>query len=152
MTNKIENRIKLRRGFGIPSLEQLEEYELGYSINNNQLYIKVPITDTTEYEIKAVPSVSRNIEIKDIITLENSASEIVIENENFIGKVAVIVDIDYINLTNNDLIEVFRKLDLIEIYNEQDDDDTIRLKINGELPQMMIGESIKIPIKMVVIK
>lgn len=160
------NRIKLRRGATAPSPNNLEDYELGYSINENQLYIKVPKEGQVEGIIKNVPDIPRNIEFTTelIITSADVSSKpkqfFFITNDVLKNKVAAIIDVDYLSITNNDYIKFFRNLDLIEAELLESDlttnvtlQNTIKLKINGNLPNANdVASGIKIPIKVLVIK
>ena len=63
---QLYNRIKLRRGSGTPTAEQLEEFELGYSTSENRLYTKVgndirPIAEKTSLSDLGVTASSEEL-------------------------------------------------------------------------------------------
>ena len=165
------NRIKLRRGADAPLLENLEDFELGYSIKENQLYIKVVEDDgngNIEKTIKKIPEIDRNTEFTDTLALTSSdvgttnpKQYFFITNSNLINKIAAIIDIDYLSANMKDnYVKIFRNMDLVEdilMENELPDggtlNNTIKLKIRGSLPSRNdVGSGITIPIKVLVIK
>lgn len=164
------NRIKLRRGADAPLLENLEDFELGYSIKENQLYIKVVEDDgngNVERIIKKIPEINRNTEFTTTLTLKSSdvgtnpKQEFFITDSNLINKIAAIIDIDYLSENINDnYVKIFRNMDLVEDNLTENElpvggtlNNTIKLKIRGSLPSRSdVGSGITIPIKVLVIK
>ena len=142
------NRFKIRRGNNIPSLDDLEDFELGYSINEKQLYLKVSEEKDgiTTKEIVKIPE--RSAEFKENIVVNNDTKTIQIQNELLKNKVAAIIDIDYTSISDDNYITIFRNLDLVEDTQSVSSNDTIKLRVRGKLP----NTSTIIPLKILVIK
>lgn len=142
------NRFKIRRGNNTPSLDDLEDFELGYSINEKQLYLKVSEEKDgiTTKEIVKIPE--RSTEFKENIVVSNNTKTIQIQNELLKNKVAAIIDIDYTSISDDNYITIFRNLDLVEDSQSVGSNDTIKLRVRGKLP----NTSTTIPLKILVIK
>ena len=142
------NRFKIRRGNNIPSLDDLEDFELGYSINEKQLYLKVSEEKDgiTTKEIVKIPE--RSAEFKENIVVNNDTKTIQIQNELLKNKVAAIIDVDYTSISDDNYITIFRNLDLVEDTQSVSSNDTIKLRVRGKLP----NTSTTIPLKILVIK
>lgn len=142
------NRFKIRRGNNTPSLDDLEDFELGYSINEKQLYLKVSEEKDgiTTKEIVKIPE--RSAEFKENIVVSNNTKTIQIQNELLKNKVAAIIDIDYTSISDDNYITIFRNLDLVEDNQSVSSNDTIKLRVRGKLP----NTSTTIPLKILVIK
>lgn len=142
------NRFKLRRGSNTPSLNDLEDFELGYSINENQLYLKVSEEKdgVTTKRIVKVPE--RNVEFIYNLKVSNINRSITITEDLLKNKVAAIIDLNYASITNDNIITTFRNLDLVEDSQADLADNQIKLKVRGKLPTT----EITIPIKVLVIK
>lgn len=142
------NRFKIRRGNNTPSLDDLEDFELGYSINEKQLYLKVSEEKDgiTTKEIVKIPE--RSAEFKENIVVSNNTKTIQIQNELLKNKVAAIIDIDYTSISDDNYITIFRNLDLVEDSQSVSSNDIIKLRVRGKLP----NTSITIPLKILVIK
>ena len=142
------NRFKIRRGNNTPSLDDLEDFELGYSINEKQLYLKVSEEKDgiTTKQIVKIPE--RSTELKENIVVNNNTKTIQIQNELLKNKVATIIDIDYASISDDNYITIFRNLDLVEDSQSVSNNDTIKLRVRGKLP----NTSTTIPLKILVIK
>lgn len=142
------NRFKIRRGNNTPSLDDLEDFELGYSIDEKQLYLKVSEEKDgiTTKEIVKIPE--RSAEFKENIVVSNNTKTIQIQNELLKNKVAAIIDIDYTSISDDNYITIFRNLDLVEDSQSVSSNDIIKLRVRGKLP----NTSITIPLKILVIK
>lgn len=142
------NRFRLRRGNNTPSLNDLEDFELGYSINENQLYLKVSEEKdgVTTKRIVKVPE--RNVEFIYNLKVSNINRSITITEDLLKNKVAAIIDLNYVSITNDNIITTFRNLDLVEDSQADLADNQIKLKVRGKLPTT----EITIPIKVLVIK
>ena len=142
------NRFKIRRGNNTPSLEDLEDFELGYSINEKQLYLKVSEEKDgiTTKQIVKIPE--RSTEFKENIVVNNNTKTIQIQNELLKNKVAAIIDIDYTSISDDNYITIFRNLDLVEDSQSVSSNDIIKLRVRGKLP----NTSTTIPLKILVIK
>lgn len=142
------NRFKIRRGNNTPSLDDLEDFELGYSINEKQLYLKVSEEKNgiTTKQIVKIPE--RSTEFKENIVVSNNTKTIQIQNELLKNKVAAIIDIDYTSISDDNYITIFRNLDLVEDNQSVSSNDTIKLRVRGKLP----NTSTTIPLKILVIK
>lgn len=142
------NRFKIRRGNNTPSLDDLEDFELGYSINEKQLYLKVSEEKDgiTTKQIVKIPE--RSTEFKENIVVSNNTKTIQIQNELLKNKVAAIIDIDYTSISDDNYITIFRNLDLVEDNQSVSSNDTIKLRVRGRLP----NTSTTIPLKILVIK
>lgn len=142
------NRFKIRRGNNTPSLDNLEDFELGYSIDEKQLYLKVSEEKDgiTTKEIVKIPE--RNTEFKENIVVNNDTKTIQIQNELLKNKVAAIIDIDYTSISDDNYITIFRNLDLVEDSQSVSNNDIIKLRVRGKLP----NTSTIIPLKILVIK
>ena len=142
------NRFKIRRGNNTPSLDDLEDFELGYSIDEKQLYLKVSEEKDgiTTKEIIKIPE--RSAEFKENIVVSNNTKTIQIQNELLKNKVAAIIDIDYTSISDDNYITIFRNLDLVEDTQSVSSNDTIKLRVRGKLP----NTSTIIPLKILVIK
>lgn len=142
------NRFKIRRGNNTPSLDDLEDFELGYSINEKQLYLKVSEEKDgiTTKEIIKIPE--RSAEFKENIVVSNNTKTIQIQNELLKNKVAAIIDVDYTSISNDNYITIFRNLDLVEDSQSVSSNDIINLRVRGKLP----NTSTTIPLKILVIK
>lgn len=142
------NRFKIRRGNNTPSLDDLEDFELGYSINEKQLYLKVSEEKDgiTTKQIVKIPE--RSTEFKENIVVSNNTKTIQIQNELLKNKVAAIIDIDYTSISDDNYITIFRNLDLVEDNQSISSNDTIKLRVRGRLP----NTSTTIPLKILVIK
>lgn len=46
-------KIRIRRGPNPPEINQLDFYELGYSLNTKELYIKAPRMEQMETKVKS---------------------------------------------------------------------------------------------------
>lgn len=142
------NRFKIRRGNNTPSLDDLEDFELGYSIDEKQLYLKVSEEKDgiTTKQIVKIPE--RSTEFKENIVVNNNTKTIQIHNELLKNKVAAIIDIDYASISDDNYITIFRNLDLVEDSQSVSSNDIINLRVRGKLP----NTSITIPLKILVIK
>lgn len=142
------NRFKIRRGNNTPSLDDLEDFELGYSINEKQLYLKVSEEKdgVTTKQIVKIPE--RSVEFIYDLKISNTNRSITIEDESLKNKVAAIIDLNYASITNDNIITTFRNLDLVEDSQASLADNQIKLKVRGKLPTT----TTKIPIKVLVIK
>lgn len=142
------NRFKIRRGNNTPSLDDLEDFELGYSIDKKQLYLKVSEEKDgiTTKEIVKIPE--RSAEFKENIVVSNNTKTIQIQNELLKNKVAAIIDIDYTSISDDNYITIFRNLDLVEDNQSVSSNDIINLRVRGKLP----NTSTTIPLKILVIK
>ena len=142
------NRFKIRRGNNTPSLDDLEDFELGYSIDEKQLYLKVSEEKDgiTTKEIVKIPE--RSAEFKENIVVSNNTKTIQIQNELLKNKVAAIIDIDYTSISDDNYITIFRNLDLVEDSQGVSSNDIIKLRVRGKLP----NTSTTIPLKILVIK
>ena len=142
------NRFKIRRGNNTPSLDDLEDFELGYSINEKQLYLKVSEEKDgiTTKEIVKIPE--RSAEFKENIVVSNNTKTIQIQNELLKNKVAAIIDVDYTSISDDNYITIFRNLDLVEDSQSVSSNDIINLRVRGKLP----NTSTTIPLKILVIK
>lgn len=142
------NRFKIRRGNNTPSLSDLEDFELGYSIDEKQLYLKVSEEKDgiTTKQIVKIPE--RSTEFKENIVVNNNTKTIQIQNELLKNKVAAIIDIDYTSISDDNYITIFRNLDLVEDSQSVSSNDIIKLRVRGKLP----NTSITIPLKILVIK
>lgn len=142
------NRFKIRRGNNTPSLDDLEDFEFGYSINEKQLYLKVSEEKDgiTTKEIVKIPE--RSAEFKENIVVNNNTKTIQIQNELLKNKVAAIIDIDYTSISDDNYITIFRNLDLVEDSQGVSSNDIIKLRVRGKLP----NTSTTIPLKILVIK
>lgn len=142
------NRFKIRRGNNTPSLDDLEDFELGYSINEKQLYLKVSEEKNgiTTKQIVKIPE--RSAEFKENIVVNNNTKTIQIQNELLKNKIAAIIDIDYTSISNDNYITIFRNLDLVEDSQSVSSNDIINLRVRGKLP----NTSTTIPLKILVIK
>lgn len=142
------NRFKIRRGNNTPSLDDLEDFELGYSINEKQLYLKVSEEKDgiTTKEIIKIPE--RSAEFKENIVVSNNTKTIQIQNELLKNKVAAIIDVDYTSISDDNYITIFRNLDLVEDSQSVSSNDIIKLRVRGKLP----NTSTTIPLKILVIK
>ena len=142
------NRFKIRRGNNTPSLDDLEDFELGYSINEKQLYLKVS-EEKDGITIKQIVKIpERSTEFKENIVVSNNTKTIQIQNELLKNKVAAIIDIDYTSISDDNYITIFRNLDLVEDNQSVSSNDTIKLRVRGRLP----NTSTTIPLKILVIK
>lgn len=142
------NRFKIRRGNNTPSLDDLEDFELGYSINEKQLYLKVSEEKDgiTTKQIVKIPE--RSTEFKENIVVNNNTKTIQIQNELLKNKVAAIIDIDYTSISDDNYVTIFRNLDLVEDSQSVSSNDIINLRVRGKLP----NTSTTIPLKILVIK
>lgn len=142
------NRFKIRRGNNTPSLDDLEDFELGYSIDEKQLYLKVSEEKDgiTTKQIVKIPE--RSAEFKENIVVNNNTKTIQIQNELLKNKVAAIIDIDYTSISDDNYITIFRNLDLVEDSQSVSSNDIIKLRVRGRLP----NTSTTIPLKILVIK
>lgn len=142
------NRFKIRRGNNTPSLDDLEDFELGYSIDEKQLYLKVSEEKDgiTTKQIVKIPE--RSTEFKENIVVNNNTKTIQIQNELLKNKIAAIIDVDYTSISDDNYITIFRNLDLIEDSQSVSSNDTIKLRVRGKLP----NTSTTIPLKILVIK
>lgn len=142
------NRFKIRRGNNTPSLDDLEDFELGYSIDEKQLYLKVSEEKDgiTTKQIVKIPE--RSTEFKENIVVNNNTETIQIQNELLKNKVAAIIDIDYASISDDNYITIFRNLDLVEDSQSVSSNDIIKLRVRGKLP----NTSTTIPLKILVIK
>lgn len=142
------NRFKIRRGNNTPSLDDLEDFELGYSIDEKQLYLKVSEEKDgiTTKEIVKIPE--RSTEFKENIVVNNNTKTIQIQNELLKNKVAAIIDIDYTSISDDNYVTIFRNLDLVEDSQSVSSNDIINLRVRGKLP----NTSTTIPLKILVIK
>lgn len=142
------NRFKIRRGNNTPSLDDLEDFELGYSIDEKQLYLKVSEEKDgiTTKQIVKIPE--RSTEFKENIVVNNNTKTIQIQNELLKNKVAAIIDIDYTSISDDNYITIFRNLDLVEDSQSVSSNDIINLRVRGKLP----NTSTTIPLKILVIK
>ena len=142
------NRFKIRRGNNTPSLNDLEDFELGYSIDEKQLYLKVSEEKDgiTTKQIVKIPE--RSTEFKENIVVNNNTKTIQIQNELLKNKVAAIIDVDYTSISDDNYITIFRNLDLVEDSQSVSSNDTIKLRVRGKLP----NTSTTIPLKILVIK
>ena len=142
------NRFKIRRGNNTPSLDDLEDFELGYSIDEKQLYLKVSEEKDgiTTKQIVKIPE--RSTEFKENIVVNNNTKTIQIQNELLKNKVAAIIDIDYTSISDDNYITIFRNLDLVEDSQSVSSNDIIKLRVRGKLP----NTSTTIPLKILVIK
>ena len=142
------NRFKIRRGNNTPSLDDLEDFELGYSIDEKQLYLKVSEEKDgiTTKQIVKIPE--RSTEFKENIVVNNNTKTIQIQNELLKNKVAAIIDVDYTSISDDNYITIFRNLDLVEDSQSVSSNDIINLRVRGKLP----NTSTTIPLKILVIK
>lgn len=142
------NRFKIRRGNNTPSLDDLEDFELGYSIDEKQLYLKVSEEKDgiTTKQIVKIPE--RSTEFKENIVVSSNTKTIQIQNELLKNKVAAIIDIDYTSISDDNYITIFRNLDLVEDSQSVSSNDIINLRVRGKLP----NTSTTIPLKILVIK
>lgn len=142
------NRFKLRRGSNTPSLNDLEDFELGYSIDENQLYLKVSEEKDGVITKRIVKIPERNVEFIYDLKVSNTNRSITIEDDSLKNKVAAIIDLNYASITNDNIITTFRNLDLVEDSQTGLADNQIKLKVRGKLPTT----ETTIPIKVLVIK
>lgn len=142
------NRFKIRRGNNAPSLDDLEDFELGYSIDEKQLYLKVSEEKDgiTTKQIVKIPE--RSTEFKENIVVSSNTKTIQIQNELLKNKVAAIIDVDYTSISDDNYITIFRNLDLVEDSQSVSSNDIIKLRVRGKLP----NTSTTIPLKILVIK
>ena len=142
------NRFKIRRGNNTPSLDDLEDFELGYSIDEKQLYLKVSEEKDgiTTKQIVKIPE--RSTEFKENIVVDNNTKTIQIQNALLKNKVAAIIDVDYTSISDDNYLTIFRNLDLVEDTQSVSSNDTIKLRVRGKLP----NTSTTIPLKILVIK
>ena len=142
------NRFKIRRGNNTPSLDDLEDFELGYSIDEKQLYLKVSEEKDgiTTKQIVKIPE--RSTEFKENIVVNNNTKTIQIQNKLLENKIAAIIDVDYTSISDDNYITIFRNLDLVEDSQNVSSNDTIKLRVRGKLP----NTSTTIPLKILVIK
>ena len=142
------NRFKLRRGSNTPSLNDLEDFELGYSIDENQLYLKVSEEKDGVTTKRIVKIPEHNVEFIYDLVVSNTNRSITITKDSLKNKVAAIIDLNYASVTDDNIITTFRNLDLVEDSQAGLADNQIKLKVRGKLPTT----TTTIPIKVLVIK
>lgn len=142
------NRFKLRRGSNTPSLNDLEDFELGYSIDENQLYLKVSEEKDGVTTKRIVKIPERNVEFTYDLEIFNNNRSITIKDDSLKNKVAAIIDLNYASITDDNIITTFRNLDLVEDSQAGLADNQVKLKVRGKLPTA----TTTIPIKVLVIK
>lgn len=149
----MSNRLTLRHGTGVPPITQLLSNELGYSTDNNILYIRRTTDEIDEVVPLTFPEPPRPSTFNYTLSVTPEETSYIITDDSLEDNVAVIINLNYASsLATSSMIEQYRMIDFVdggEVVDENNEvqKNAIKLVVNGE-----IEEAMDIPLNLLVIK
>lgn len=137
----MSNTFLIKRGSGEPNIDKLEEYQLGWSTTEKELFIRdnneiFPINKT------------KVVNIQTSLLLVSGAEEIIISGLSLNDNSTIFIDINYA-LADDNQIKNFRKADIVYLSYTST---TLTLKIRKPRSETELGASeLSIPIIMTVV-